>query len=148
MSESKVFRSGLTKQASLLGAAPLTVAVLLLRHGFYYMDKFPDAATLALFSYLPILFGLGIVGFAVYVVSKNTGKTVTVTPVLIAYEHGGEKFAVRWELLAFAGPPADKKFMRGLSISDGSNFTRIEELFFPEFDKLYQVILAAKKGRR
>ncbi|MBM3462052.1 MAG: hypothetical protein FJX76_08125 [Armatimonadetes bacterium] len=148
--KARTFQSGLTRQATMLAAAPALVAGLLIWSGLYYLDKFPGAShfgLLLVMSVLPLLFGVAILVVMVLTLMKNTGKRVTITKDSITYEHGPERFAVRWEMLAFSAPPAGKKMMRAISISDGANYARIEELFFPDFDALLQMVTAGKQRK-
>lgn len=146
----KTFESGLTSQATMLGAVPGLIALLLIAMGLHYIDKFPGASHfpfLLMMSLLPMGFGVAIICTAVMTMQKNLGRKVTVTRDTITYEHGKDRFSVRWEMLAFSAPPAGKKTMRALSISDGTNFARIEEIFFPSFNELLKIVSAAKQKK-
>lgn len=146
----KTFESGITQLAITRGIIPVVVALWLIWNGTYYSNKFPGSehvGLLLLFSVLPLVFGLAILVVAAGVVIKNLGQKVTITPDAISYEHGKEQFAVRWEMLAFSAPPPGKKTMRALSISDGSRFARIEELFFPDFSTILQIVTQAKQKK-
>jgi len=144
------FQSGITQKAITLAAVPMIVAGLLVYQGARYFNLFNDQVHGSLrlvMGVLPMLFGLAIIGVAVATLLKNLGKKVVVSKDGISYEHGAEKFSVRWEMLAFSAPPPGKKMLRALSISDGNNFARIEELFFPRFDNLLQIVSSAKQRK-
>ena len=77
----------------------------------------------------------------------NQGRKIRITRDALSYEHGKTRFTVRWQMLAFSAPARTKKTMRVLSISDGKNLVRIEEIFFPDFDNIVKHVSEAKSSK-
>ncbi|NDD26672.1 MAG: hypothetical protein EB084_00185 [Proteobacteria bacterium] len=148
--QSVSFSSGLTQKAMILGVAPVIVALYSIWNGVYYINKFPGAGNLPfllLFSILPLVFGIGIVAFTAFVISKNLGRKLVINPDGLVYTHGKESVAFSWALAAFSLPRTGKLY-RTLAITDGKKVVRVEELFFNDFDHIAQTVADAKGGKR
>ena len=78
----------------------------------------------------------------------NLGKTIVITPDALYYKHFGREFAVSWKNISFTPPQVSKKRFRSAAISDGRNFIRFDDLFFPQFETIVEVIKVARDTQR
>jgi hypothetical protein len=92
--------------------------------------------------------GLLVLGLLVLFLESH-GRKVVLTPKNLECLKGEEAiFKVSYNNLSFTPPRQDQKRFRSALLSDGRNFMRIDEFFWPDFDLMVEVILEARKSSR
>lgn len=149
--KSKTFNTGMTIQAFLYSLAPIIVSFLLVWRGKGNDPLFPAQADLAIryaFVYAPIAGGIIIILILLVTIISNMFFTLVITPDRIEARKGKKSLSVPWKDLTFVPPVFGKKMLRYFLISDGKVFFRVNEIFFPRFERVVKVIMTAKRAAR
>lgn len=147
--QEKVFKSQMGGNFYVLTILALIVSLCLIIYGYSnYKNFFRDITALVPFCYLPI--GLGILIFLVliYLYLVNSGKKITVSPEIFSYTQGSGGFTVKWRDLIFNTTPPEKKRFRQITVSNGHYFGKIDEMFFPEYEFILEIIHRAKESAK
>jgi hypothetical protein len=130
---------------------PVLAALYMINVSIHNSPLFPpvpgDPVTPFLYVKLPLIIAALIMGFLILSLYSNFNKELTVTPQTLTYKKGGSNFTVLWKNLSFTPPRYDKKRFKTFTVSDGNRFGRIEEIYFPAFETMVDVIKAAKAGQ-
>ncbi|MFH1453608.1 MAG: hypothetical protein ABIH00_06480 [Armatimonadota bacterium] len=146
--QEKIIKPVLTK-FYLFSLIPLFLSILLIINGNKNLKVFAstqEVFTKFLVGYLPMLFGIIIILVLLVLFASNVSKKITVTPVSIKYSCGKKEFTTPWKNLIFATTPPEKKHFKQITLSDGVNFGKIDDFFFPQYDLIIQVIYKAKEA--
>lgn len=147
----KTFKAGLNLSRGETYAViiiPLAVAVLLFFFGMRYDPLFPSEASgtwRVLFVYIPMIFAGIIVIGAMVTIIDNLMVRIIITPEFLYLKKGGKEMKAKWKVLAFAPPLPGKKNLRNFSVGDGKVLVWVNEIFFPGFDKVIDLIKTAKR---
>lgn len=144
--QEKIFKADMSKFYAFALLA-IAVALMLVWQGYHYLHFFwksLDPISIVFSCFLPILFGLIIIFVVVLIFLANASKTIKITPADITYSRGHKTFNTTWKNLIFASTPPEKKNFRQITISDGKNFGKIDEFFFPQYDFIIEIIRKAK----
>jgi len=147
----KTFKAGLNFSKGETYAViivPLVVATLLFLFGIRYSPLFPNEASgvwRILFVYVPMVFAGVIVIGTIITIIDNLMIRITITPEFLYLKKGGKEMKAKWKVLAFAPPQPGKKRLRNFSIGDGKILVWVNEVFFPGFDRVVELIKVAKR---
>lgn len=147
MKQEKTFTSGISWQTVVLALIPLIIGIVLIRQGIRGLSFFVDTDRYV-FVILPLAVGIIIELMIITVFISNMGQSITVTPDEIIYRKGKYKMSAQWYDLVYKPPHYSSRFMRSFVISSGKDIVRIEEIFFPKFCTLNEIIKAAKASKK
>ncbi|MCD4785025.1 MAG: hypothetical protein K8T10_14520 [Candidatus Eremiobacteraeota bacterium] len=149
--QGKTFKAGLNFSRGETYAViiiPIIVAACLIFFGMRYNPLFPAEASgtwRILFVYIPIVFAVIIIIGAFIAIIDNLLIKITITHEFLYLKKGGSEMKAKWKVLAFAPPQPGKKRLRNFSVGDGNILIWVNEIFFPGFEKIVDLIKTAKK---
>jgi len=132
-------RAGLTPIGGVFGALALGVAALLIRIGWRNLEVFPVAGGLdgtLIFAGLPLGLGMLLVVLTVAPLLGASGTVITVSREGLRYAGRNVFFDANWGRLIYLGPGRRLKGFRSLVIGTRETRVRVDEFFFPNFDRL------------
>ena len=92
-------------------------------------------------------FRMGFAAFLVIMVisvlTTNMSKSVTIAPEGLVCKNGKWEMDLLWKDAMVSGPPDNKRSFRTLLLSNGRQFYRVEEFFFPDYDLIARVVETA-----
>ncbi len=132
-------RAGLTPVGSACSLLALGVALWLFRIGWRNLEVFPVAGgwdgTL-IFSGLPMGIGLALVLLTGLPLATSWGTVLTVRRDGLRYVGRNVFFDANWGRLTYVGPGRRLKGFRSLVIGTRETRVRVDEFYFPNFDRL------------
>ncbi|MHB2020260.1 MAG: hypothetical protein ACYCW6_25270 [Candidatus Xenobia bacterium] len=114
-------------------------------HKWYVLNPRLDP-TYQLGSYVGIGIGVLLLLSALAAILTSGNRSITVTPERLGCKAGNQVHEVAWKDLSVVYPPVHKKSGRHILVSDGQGWSyRIEELQFPDFSLILDLVKAATK---
>lgn len=148
--QEKIFKADMSKFFIVLLIAVIVSTWLIMQGVANYkaFAKTKDVSAIVPLCYLPVAVGIIILLVAVIIFISNANKKITVTPANISFLSHGKEVSVQWKDLIFTMSPPEKKTFRQITISDGRQFERIDDFFFPQYDFILEVMHRAKEVSR
>lgn len=149
----KTFKSGFTKELTVLVCLAILISGYLLYYGiqriiFLNSIKYGQTSDCILSGYVPIGIASLILLTAIAMLLRGLGQYIVITPQSLAYQKGKTAFKENWEKLEYKAPKVGKKFLRSFIVGTGKRLVRIDSMFFPKFDTIVEVIRVAKESRK
>jgi len=132
-------KPGLTPIGAGFGLLALGVAAWLLWIGWRNLEVFPVAGGLdgtLIFAGLPMGLGLLLVGLTLVPPLSAWGTVITLRREGLRYAGRNVFFDANWGRLIYVGPGRRLKGFRSLVIGTRETRVRIDEFFFPSFERL------------
>lgn len=140
---SKEYHSGLTREFLVLFCANLVFAALIIYYGVDINRTWHGRGNLF------VMAGLGVVGFALYLLSRVFGKTVVMTPRAIVYRCGQRETVMLWQdLRTVQTSRPGKRWFRTALVGDHSRMVTIESSAFPQYDVIVSLITVTRRQSR
>lgn len=99
-------------------------------------------------GYLPIGMALLLLVMPVLAFNAYRGKRFTLRPDCLLYENGKQELAIRWGNVTLLKPQRIKGSFMVATVSDGTQFARIEQFFFPQFEEILTEIDYQRRAAR
>lgn len=148
----KVYRASM-KRFWPFAIAAVLIALLSIGAGIYELTvgipkELNEPGMRMMFGYAPIALSFFLLMLPVLAWKGNYRRQFTFRPDCLLYENGEQKLPIRWRNVTLLRPQRLKGSFLVATVSDGTQFARIEMFFFPKFTEMIDEIDYQRKAGR